>query len=537
MTFRRHLSALVALAATIGLTAAAEANNALAQKGNACSATWNAGQATAKPDRNLKKPWSLTCTDGDPDCDIDGKIDGQCQVRIAACAIQPLSPCAPEQLTSFKLAAASKKFTGIGVPAITSDNCGTPGIATLKLKGKTGKAPKASKKLKAQINFKTIPTGKGKNALFVQCVSNPQCATLPCSGGGGEPSVSCDAICPNTPSIAGSPKQMCLTVPLVDPATGSNGSDLDTGYSGLSHNFPIPAAASLKYCLSNCDGVGDTTCDASGDTGGGTLNGTTFGAPLPLLSASLPVCVVNVFQPGPITGNFDLASGTGGEGGGPNPVNLFSETYLRTGVPDVCPRCTVPGVNDATAIGKSGTCSGTSSTPNAACVVDGFVKVAGVIQGDPNYTLSSSCRPSGRPVGTLNIPLRLTTAAAESLPGPNPCAAPPVGQSIPDACGGGSSCNATCTDCLPTSLPGQCIDPKGGIAQVCCSADARKSCFPTRSGGTIQRQGSPGTKSALFASTFCIASTNSGSIDGVAGLPGPGALLLPANITVLNHVP
>ena len=89
----------------------------------------------------------------------------------------------------------------------------------------------------------------------------------------------------------------------------------------------------------------------------------------------------------------------------------------------MCPRCIVPGVTDATAIGQSGTCSGTSTTPGAACVVDGFVKVVGVTQGDPNYTLSTSCVPSGRPVGILNIPLRLTTGTAQSLPGPNPCAA------------------------------------------------------------------------------------------------------------------
>ena len=215
-------------------------------------------------------------------------------------------------------------------------------------------------------------------------------------------------------------------------------------------------------------------------------------------------------------------------------MNLFSDTYLQSGKPEVCPRCVVPGVTDSTAIGQSGTCSGTSTTPGAACVVDGFVKVVGVTQGDPNYTLSTSCVPSGRPVGILNIPLRLTTGTAQSLPGPNPCAS--VGQTTPDSCGGGG-CGGACTNCQATTPTGQCIDPKGGIAQVCCNTDSTKSCFPTRNGGTIQRQGTPGTASAVYASTFCIASTNSGSIDGVAGLPGPGSLLLPAAITVLNHTP
>ena len=160
--------------------------------------------------------------------------------------------------------------------------------------------------------------------------------------------------------------------------------------------------------------------------------------------------------------------------------------------------------------------------------------MVGVTQGDPNYTLSTSCVPSGRPVGILDIPLRLTTGTAQSLPGPNPCAS--VGQTTPDSCGGGG-CGGACTNCQATTPTGQCIDPKGGIAQVCCNTDSTKSCFPTRNGGTIMRQGTPGTASAVYASTFCIASTNSGSIDGVAGLPGPGSLLLPAAITVLNHTP
>jgi len=343
----------------------------------------------------------------------------------------------------------------------------------------------------------------------------------------------CAAACPNDPAVAGAPKQLCLQVPLADATTRTNGSDLDTGFSGLSHNFPIPGGATLKYCLSNCDGVSDTLCDASGDTGAGSLNGETFGAPLPLLSASLPVCVVNRFQPGPITGTFDLASGAGGEGaGGPNPVNLFSETYLRVGFPDVCPRCVVAGDNSSNALGKSGTCSQTASTPGAACVVDGFVTVTGA-QGDPNYTLSTSCRPQGRPVGTLNIPLRLTTGETQSLPGPNPCSS--VGQNTPDDCGGGA-CSAGCTDCPTRGPNGECIDPKGGIAQVCCANNTAKSCFPTRTGGTINRSGVRGTDTGLYASTFCIAATGSGSIDGVAGLPGPGALLLPSDpTTLLRH--
>ena len=54
------------------------------------------------------------------------------------------------------------------------------------------------------------------------------------------PSLAVSARCPNNPTAAGSPKQLCLLVPLVDPATGSNGSDLDTGYSGALAQLPGP---------------------------------------------------------------------------------------------------------------------------------------------------------------------------------------------------------------------------------------------------------------------------------------------------------
>ena len=108
MTFRKHLSALATLAAMVSFTTAAEATTVTAQKGNICSATWNTGQAVATPNLNLKKPWTLTCTDGDPACDIDTTV-GQCSVRVSACAIQQGLVCTPEQLSSFKLTGPAKK--------------------------------------------------------------------------------------------------------------------------------------------------------------------------------------------------------------------------------------------------------------------------------------------------------------------------------------------------------------------------------------------------------------------------------------------
>src|SRR5262245_28089458 len=184
MTFRKHLSALAALAAMVSFTTAAEATTVPGQKGNLCSATWNTGEAEAKPSLPATKPWTLFCTDGDPACDVDGVKNNECQIRVSACALAPNNLCSPEQLTKLKLTGPAKKAK-IGVPLLTQSNCGAPGIVLLKLKKK---GAKPSKKVKLGMNYKTTPTGKGKNFLVVQCLVN--------QGPGGGGSTGCDAACP-----------------------------------------------------------------------------------------------------------------------------------------------------------------------------------------------------------------------------------------------------------------------------------------------------------------------------------------------------
>ena len=70
---------------------------------------------------------------------------------------------------------------------------------------------------------------------------------------------------------------------------------------------------------------------------------------------------------------------------------------------------------------------------------------------------------------------------------------------------------------------------KGGISQLCCAGFTDLPCFPTQDGGSLVRTGSPGTDGhvQVSAATFCVPRTSSALINLVAGLPGPGALLLP----------
>jgi len=153
------------------------------------------------------------------------------------------------------------------------------------------------------------------------------------------------------------------------------GSDLDNGWTGRAHNFPVVSGSTLRYCLSGCDGVANTVCNGFGTTGSSSLNGATFGAPLPLLAAGVPVCVVNRYQTALLRNTFDLKTGQAN-----GDVNLFADLYLTNNPAEVCPRCTSYGT---ATIGQVGTCSDTARAPR--CLLQNRGPGGG--------------RPGGRPAG------------------------------------------------------------------------------------------------------------------------------------------
>jgi hypothetical protein len=294
---------------------------------------------------------------------------------------------------------------------------------------------------------------------------------------------------------------------------------------------------SLAYCLSGCGGTAGTTCDLVGSTGPSSLNGEIFGPPVPILSAALPVCLVNRFQDMQLTGSFDLASGeVSGLASRGNPVNLFVDTYLRVGLGDaVCPRCEVPEVSGEQAVGTRGRCDQTSRSPGAACIVEAVTTVVG-LEGNPELTLSRHCIPASgvnNPM-IMDVRMRLGTGLA-TLAGAPPCADALGPQVDHDGCLMGT-CDAVCTGpaCVRADVLGRCVDVKGGILQLCCSTDTTRPCFPTRNGGAIARAGSPATsgQTGAFAAVFCMPRSTTRTLDAVAGLPGPGAIILPMRVSV-----
>ena len=183
------------------------------------------------------------------------------------------------------------------------------------------------------MNFTTAPTGKGRTSCSYSACRTPAC----------RPSAVPPAA-PTTPPHWGAEADMPHGA-AGGCATFSNGSDLDTGFCGTSHNFPVFGGGQLKYCLSDCDGTTDP--DASAPATPGAVRSTAPPSARPCRSSpsGLPVCVVNGYQPGP-----SPAPSTS-----PPARRLPARTrstsspkrILRRGNPEVCPRCIVSGKTDA----------------------------------------------------------------------------------------------------------------------------------------------------------------------------------------------
>jgi hypothetical protein len=511
-TIRSFTLALAALTGGLLVAAPAGATVLGSKPETACYGVWEGVELTANRD--------VDCVDGDA-CDGDGAVDGKCVLGLQACVnAKDVDGCTPLALTTFKMTKAlerQKKFvtTPLGIPADLSapteespPSCGTAGLIELPLK-KNGTKP--SKRFTVKMNTKADAAGpleKGVNKIRMRCVPN---TTPPVCADRG----------------AGVPKQLSFAVP-------NFGTDLDNGWKGASHNFPVVEGAELNFCLDGCDASTDPTCDASGSVGANSLNGETFGPPLPLLAAGVPVCIVNEFAD-TITATYDLE--TGDLAGN---VGLNSTVYLSSAT-EVCPRCVSSG-----GLGSTGTCSG-GRAPGRSCTVDGQVRVENA-SGNKDYTLSRSCLPSLGRAGTIDIGLPITTGTSQ-LDGSIPCPRSGGAGIAPqdDACGAGT-CTATCTgDACVEVRDGQCIDIKGGISQVCCSSQTDLPCFPSgvapnviaRDGLAVQAEPAwpdptyPKTASdSVLAATFCEGSTGSAQVDIVTGLPGPGALLLTGQVEV-----
>ncbi len=442
----------------------------------------------------------VTCMDGSA-CDADGTVNNSCTIGMTICVGQTdIVGCTPLPITKFG-GNGSKLLPVDGLTGLSVPTCGSPGSLVLTLRGNKKKAKKI-------IQLKAVASGGrpkvDKNKVTFVCEKSV------CTD--------CGPLCPNNP--AGGPRQLDFTI-------AATGTDLDTGFSGVSHNFPVIEGAKLSLCLTGCDASTNPVCNASGPTGNGSVNGATFGPPLPLFAAGVPVCVINRFRDPAVQGTVNVQTGEyqSVAGGNATPIVLLSDVF-NTSPTQVCPKCS------GGSIGATGNCdSGTNE--GQRCTVGGQVRVVNPPAGiNELYRLSADCPPGGQQgskAGTVTVSLGATTGT-DSRTGR--C----QNQQKDDQCGTfGSTCSA---DCKATP------DVKGGINQWCCTDNNSTPCFPTAANSgelnhAIVRTGQavpplpqwpdptyPKTgDNAKTAATFCIGDTGSSTVNVVAGLPGPGAVI------------
>src|SRR5439155_671189 len=137
--------------------------------------------------------------------------------------------------------------------------------------------------------------------------------------------------------------------------------------------------STLTACLTTCDANGSQPCDMAAPTGQGSINGTTFGPPLPVVVQGVGVCVVSRWNRDP-SGSVDPLTGDTAL-----QTNLSSGDYV-TSTSQVCPRC------------ASGTCD-SGANQGGSCTVESTITVAGA-SGNNVYNLSSECLPTASQLRT-----------------------------------------------------------------------------------------------------------------------------------------
>jgi hypothetical protein len=451
----------------------------------------------------------VLCGDGDRSCDT-GNTPGRCDFEVGVCVnnVDPRFPkCVPSGIDAGDITLRSRKAdsdqlqslrdaVAALLPADAATNtCTTPVTLSVPLnRGSNGRFRKRTVSLKLKA---TAAGGlKDSDRLSLRClpapVEPPQC---PVNTGGG-------------------PNRMTFRV-------GAD-SDLDAGWTGLSHNIGVVEGSLFFACLDDCGTSGDSVCTGLGetDTNGksGTANGKTFGPPLPVTGA-VPACLVNEYREDITLTAIDLATGALDA-----ELRLASKVHLSSSPLSPCPVCDARSV-----IGARGTCLG-GARDGQKCTVEG-------LSGFGN--MSSDCLPAPADLAaTITIDLDLTTGtttlpADDTCTGQGNCACPGQTRS--------NDCDTTCSaDACPSGV-------NMGVDQLCCTkAGTGRGCFAgdvTRTGAALAP--APAWGDAVYpkavdglelAATFCTPATATNIINVFSGLAGPGAILLPGSLVVERTV-
>lgn len=348
----------------------------------------------------------------------------------------------------------------------------------------------------------------------VSCVSEFKVDCMAAAGvGDGNPGLGIDFPGDDTECnacVADVDGDSCPAVVQIDPDGPST--NLDSGWTGLSHDFDLPSGGRLTLNVTGCAGTerpacGECTLLGPASNAGGTafnnrrcagdgswvectsdLDCTNasvagpcvffFGPPLPQSSGGVPICITNEIE-GSVTGTINVESG-----GLETTVKLTARAHsgLELGIP--CPQC------------NAGVCEGGGPRVGEACTLNGKSSLFG--------NLSLDCPPNaGGVIGRLPITLSSATGLTEeTLSAANPacsavgfstskcfcstcdddtntpcsndadCALPGATCGGPRCLGGsnpGDPCGAP-SDCLAggqCGVPGQPTAPNGCIDSTC----------------------------------------------------------------------
>lgn len=510
-----------------------------------CLAEWRVTTRNVTPSRGAA---TLDCQDGDPSCDADRRQNGACTFNVSVCVLQS-DPGRPECVAPRSLSGLRHLTAGLEPPAsLSGPTCGRatpirlalrvektvprlglgrregPGVGPPLMPPTTG--IKSLRRLPSRrLRFRMTAVGGGMrdvDRLALRCV--PSTSSCP-------PASEC-ALNGQGPN---QPNELALEPVALGP-------DLDLGWTGRAHDLPLAAGTSLRVCLDACDALVNPVCDTRIVTGPGTANGTLFGPPVPFVAGGVPVCLLREYDGTVFTGGTANLS----TGALDVTIGLRAKMFL-TSTDGVCPRC----VGDR--------CEG-GANDGGACTVDVTMQVPG--GGDAAYELSRDCPPADDTlVGTarVRVPLTTGTSVLQALPGGDPerpCVAqpgePPGVPPLANECVG--ACDAACAGgtCIAPNLPDPvtavptCLDARGGVSQMCCADDIARACFAT----PVERDGRadtplpawpddryPKQSRPITVATFCQAATGAATLDTVVGLPGPGALVFPANASWKTPAP
>jgi len=293
------------------------------------------------------------------------------------------------------------------------------------------------------------------------------------------------------------------------------GSVVDLGWTGIAHRQRWPVEQRIQFEL---------TCTGESCAVHGGAAGAIFGAPTPLSTGGVPVCVVSRLR-APLAGTVAPKTGCG-----KLHVALNTTVYTGAEVAKPCPICAGDRTpNDGQKDGRcqGGASDGKSCDANAASALFSMT--------------SNDCLPlPGSAAGTLAIDLAPLTTGSVTLTADRRCkrSSPSdgrcfcAGQAQPNACESGACgveecdgpvdgvcAHAPYRTCALGTGTRECEDVTAGAGA--CEERLRR-CFRN----SITATGTCDPARPTYVAIFCAPPTSAPAINTTAGLPGPARLRL-----------